>query len=379
MDFKKWEKKVLNLDIYDHIKNNLINLFKICHRQDSLNFIKIKDPELLRIFYNINNYKNILVCFDIEFQSAITNNKKYITTPNMKGDKVARFIRELGGLFFVKDNRYWYYIGHIFINFSPLEAYGFQKKDLRHIESKYASVTNETFNIMEQNEEPFHLERYIKFKNMIDLKKKLMKDYIFKKIVDPQTKKRILNKIEMLNKSTQPESDLRYIEKILYKIQFEIYGKYLNQELIDQLSISNEAYWNDPLVKERLIENKEDIFFDLFKEISNEAIFLVKGRMDFIAMKNSQFLISKNNNLNFDHYYDIETFNGFSSLVCQSSQLENTYKCLIDKKYPSNIKVLLDQIKASIGGIKAHNPLVDSYFTIVVAIIINLGLNQLFI
>ena len=379
MDFKKWEKKVSNLDIYDHVKTNIIHLFKICRSRDSLDFIKIKDPEISKIFYSLNNYKNILVCFDTEFQSAISNNKKYITAKNMKGDCIARFVRELGGLFFVKDCHDWYYIGYIFINLSPLEAFGFKKKDLRHIESKYASVTNETLHIMEQNEESFHLERYIKMDNICDLKKKLVNDYIFKKIVDPHTKKKILKKIETLTRSTQPESDLRYIEKMLYKIQFEIYGKYLNQELIDKLSISNDTYWNDSQVKERLIKNQEDTFFDLFKEISNETIFLVKGKMDFIAMKNSQLLISGKNNINFDHYYDIETFNGFSSLVCKSSQLENTYNCLINKKYPSNIKKLLDQIKGSIGGIKAHNPLVDSYFTIVVAIIINSGLNQLFI
>ena len=175
MDFKKWEKKVSNLDIYDHVKTNIIHLFKICCSRDSLDFIKIKDPEISKIFYNLNNYKNILVCFDTEFQSAISNNKKYITTKNMKGDSIARFVRELGGLFFVKDCHDWYYIGYIFINLSPLEAFGFKKKDLRHIESKYASVTNETLHIMEQNEESFHLERYIKMDNMDDLKKKISK------------------------------------------------------------------------------------------------------------------------------------------------------------------------------------------------------------
>src|SRR5579885_1261526 len=138
MDIKKWKKKIMNLQIYDDIKNNLINFFELFHSENSLSFIKIKDPNLNTAFNNINNYKSLSICLDIEFQASLIkkNTNKYTIFQNEKGDDTAKFIREIGILFFAKqvigsNENIWYYIGHIFVNFDSLENYGFNIMNLR--------------------------------------------------------------------------------------------------------------------------------------------------------------------------------------------------------------------------------------------------------
>jgi hypothetical protein len=97
--------------------------------------------------------------------------------------------------------------------------------------------------------------------------------------------------------------------------------------------------------------------------------------MDLIALRNMSMLI-QNEDIDFEHYYDIETFNGFSNFQYKSSQLENTYKGLIETNiYKTIAKPFFDNIIDDIGD-KAHNPATDSFFTIVVAVTMNLIIND---
>lgn len=118
---------------------------------------------------------------------------------------------------------------------------------------------------------------------------------------------------------------------------------------------------------------------ELMESIIKDSILVIKGKQDIIAIKNSFTLVLNRSGPTMDNNYDIETFNGFSKNMFDSSQLEETYKNIIkyDSYHQTNAKAIFDEIKKDIGD-KAHNPVVDSLFTIVVAVVINIGLNEFF-
>ena len=401
MDITKWKNNINNLHFNENIKNNLITFFEEFHHKTSLSFIPISDPKLIDAFNNINNYKPLSICLDIEFQSAIITNDKYISNETIKNEKSAKFIREIGMLFFIKDQDYnIYYVGNIFLNFKSLADFGFDIKNIRLIGVKYATVTEDTFSKMDNLENKFHIDTLIeplyqkklfgnekKYKSEIkQIINTLSKNYLFNNLLKQNVKDTIFNILGKLQNISNIDNfdnvlkELKYIKKQLNNAQYEIYSKYLNDINQKDFNKLNTLYWNDKLVKDRLniINGKYDVFMKLFKVLSSDSILIVKGKMDLIALKNMFVLIIDKNDLKLEHYYDIETFNGFSSTHYKGSQLEDTYKNLINYEiYKKIAKPLFDQIIINIGD-KAHNPVVDSLFTIIVAIIINLGLNEYF-
>ena len=413
MDIKTWKNKINQLSFNENIKNNIITFFENFHHKTSLSLIPIIDPKLINAFNNINNYKPLSICLDIEFQSAIIDDMndidtndvkgKYILHETIKNEKTGKFIREIGMLFFIKDQNYnIYYIGNIFLNFKSLTEFGFSLDNIKLIGVKYATVTDKTYNKMNNLENEFHIDSLIEplyqktlFENKKQYKSELTKiinilsnNYLFNNLLKQNTKDNIFNILHKLLTIDEFDEfnfdnllkELKYIKKQLNGIQYEIYSKYLNLTGKKSFNQLNDLYWNDKLVKERLkiINTKYDLFMDLFKRLSFDSILILKGKMDIIALKNMYALIFNKNDLIIEHYYDIETFNGFSSMHFNGSQLEDTYKNLIKYEiYEQIAKPLFDQIMVNIGN-KAHNPVVDSLFTIVVAIIINLGLNEYF-
>ena len=76
--------------------------------------------------------------------------------------------------------------------------------------------------------------------------------------------------------------------------------------------------------------------------------------------------------------YDIETFNGFSKMYFNNAQLDTTYYGLTKTDiYNRFAKSFFDDIVKEIGE-KAHNPVTDSLFTIIVAVAMNLIINEYF-
>jgi len=362
MDFEEWKYKINSLNF--SLKSYIVDIFKDFHHPTSLSFIPITDSNLISSFNNINNYKPITLCLDIEFQSAITNSNKYILTQTIKKDNVAKFIRELGMLFFIKDQELnIYYIGHLFLNFESLTKLGFDLKSIKLIGSKYATTVEDVYNKMNHLEDNFKLKPDNKLRN----------NYLFQTLLPKHKRQTILDKL------SDPEQ-LNYVNRQLTQIQHEIYGKYLKDKDYDIFTELNNLYWGDSLVKDRLVlmENKYDVFIELLTHIIDNSVLVIKGKLDIIAIKNSFMLISKQM-IDINYYYDIETFNGFSNTHYKSSQLENTYKGLIETDvYKDIAKPLFDEIIVNIGN-KAHNPVVDSLFTIVVAVVMNLGLNNYFV
>lgn len=399
MDIEKWINNINKLELNFDLKNNIISFFKEFGNKLSFSFIPITDKQTINAFHNVNNYKPLSICLDIEFQSAIVINNKYIYETNIKNDNVAKFIRELGMLFFIRDQKLnIYYIGHIFINFKSLCDFGFNIDDIKLIGVKYATVTSKIHDKMYDMEKLFHIESLtdtlndeILFKNHTKYSKEvdkiinlLSKNYLFVNLLKKRSQYNIIGLLKNLkdtNDFNEIQHKLKSIRKQLNNTQYEVYAKYLNKTDKIIFSQLNELYWNDEFVRKRveLIDGKYEKFMDLFSVLSTESVFVLKGKMDIIALKNMNMLINNKNNLTLNHYYDIETFNGFSNAHFKSSQLENTYNGLIQTTtyQQSETKLLFDEIIVNIGN-KAHNPVVDSLFTIVVAIIINMGLNNYF-
>lgn len=292
-------------------ESNMVQLFNYGNSTRTID--KITDSRLSSVLDIISNYKKIIICFDLEFQNTNFNlsDKNYVASD---GSRSYSFIREFGLLAFIK-KKSWYYIGNIILNFPNL-TYLVDSNSIRYISLTYSSVTKNTEKIMAINDEMF---------------------------------------------------------KDSPKIIFETYPNTCNNNNLQELVLyQNKIYWDDPLVKERTLNLQQaKEFLNLFLSLSNKSIFVLKGQSDIKVIKNqyfSFFNIVKHNI--FKNIYDIELFNGFSNFFFGRATLEKTFigltelpiykQCAFFNKYISNLK--------------AHNPVSDSFYTIVVAVIINLVL-----
>jgi len=390
MDFNQWKNKIGNVNISNVTKSHIIDFFE--EYSNVVSFIEITDMEIKKALKNINSYKPILGCFDIEFQTTILNNPDFITFQNFADEYVAQFPRELGMMMFITDKMNWFYIGHVFINFPSLTEYGFKDNGLRLLKSTYCSVTNKTRSEMEQVESVFNIDSLVNqlldknvFHNPELFKAKLQyvqdliaNNKIFIRFLQDVNLLDFLGTFQYINEYRILEREIAYVKKKLARVQFEIYGKYLSKEYYQQFEDLLDLYWNDQQVQDRIVKNDKQ-FLKLFTDLSNDVLFLVKGKQDFIALRNMiRLVFGSKERANFENTYDIETFNGLSNNFFGNSQLETTYdglKDIIKKTDYNNISRFMDIIGGAIT-IKAHNPVTDSYYTIMVGIIVNVILNR---
>ena len=95
MNYNTWKSKINELELNSDLRDNITTLFSKYSHKDSFSFIPITDKKLVDSFNNVNNYKPLTICLDIEFQSAIVKGSKYIHTDRVHNEKKAKFIREL--------------------------------------------------------------------------------------------------------------------------------------------------------------------------------------------------------------------------------------------------------------------------------------------
>jgi hypothetical protein len=349
---------------------------------NDLQFYKIKNQRIKDAFINIKSYKNVYVVFDIEFQTSIIDKKSnYKIDSSPRGDIIASFPREFGMMVFIRDKlNYVYYLGSTHINFRSLVDSGFNKDDLKYMLSTYTTVSDSTLDRMAKNDKVFKLENELselKDGNYDPLLQsevfKLESDAIQSKVVD------IINELKEVDPYDDEERQrkITIINRSLQRVAFAVYGRYLNKTKAaydDQFK----AYYSDQLVKSRMLGKKQELqFVAAFIDISHDTCFIVKGLRDLDAMSNIGILLKIDKTLDINHIYDIEIFNGFSKMKYGSAQLEATYNGIIGSSvYKKNNEDLNEIITTIIGT--AHNPLMDSYYTLVVALVMNMGLNEYF-
>ena len=71
--------------------------------------------------------------------------------------------------------------------------------------------------------------------------------------------------------------------------------------------------------------------------------------------------------------YDIAFFNDIFRNLCNSAQLENTYHCIIEKNLldpdlNTDLKKIFKSLVLIDKTLVAHNPLVDSFYTLIVGL-----------
>lgn len=381
MDRKKWLSEIDKLDIWPDLKLKIINLMTITN--NNLRFYKIINDNVKNSFINIKSYKNVYIAFDIEFQAVIINNNtdNFKTDVSPRKDDVASFPRELGMLLFIRDKlNDIYYLGSLHINFRWLTEYGFDKDNFKYMLSMYTTVSDATLKEMEKNDEIFRLDHELdKLKK--DNYSALLNSEVFK-LENDKTQSKVIDIIDELKNTKisnyhDKQKKIDAIIRMLQRVAFAVYGKYLNttKSAFDK---QFKLYYSDPLVISRMMtKNQELKFIKAFIDISDDACFIVKGFRDLEAINNLALLLKLDRLLNIEHIYDIEIFNGFSKMKYGSAQLESTYNGVISSDIYKINNQDLNEIINEIGGI-AHNPLTDSYYTLVVAIVMNLGLNDYF-
>lgn len=281
--------------------------------------------------------KTSILIFDIEFQTH--SNDKHLL--------------ELGGILLVKQLNEWYYYGNFHFNLPPVK----NTTKLNLLQSDYINVSKETEKkIIEIEKNYLYHKKLEKYKN------------------EPSKFIKYFNSIENIpvikkKKLKLNENNFNQIIKKVKDISFTL-------KLKDVGSYNFNKIWNlylhDKYVKERTINPNKEWLMSLYETMTN-SLLMVKGNMDLIAINN----LMKQYNLPIlpkkIFVYDIAFFNDIFRKLCNNAQLETTYYCILENKLlDPNLKKDLKKIFKSLvlknKKLIAHNPLVDSFYTLIVGL-----------
>ena len=311
-------------------------------------WLKVIDNKLLLSielpFLKINIKNNYIIIFDIEFLKFKINFKQM------------RSIHEIGGILLIKENEIWYLKCIFHINLPPLE---------KNVNNLY--LLTSTYNTLSPDNDikVKHLENKLLVYNQIINNNSLSDDEIYNLIKNDKISNIYLKKY--LNKMKLPN-----ILKNLNKVKHIIYGndlkKYHKQyKLFTKI---NNIILNDPLVIKRTITNHK-LFLKLTNELFIESYLIVKGIEDLKALKYHSMIL---NIKSYDHsnfnYFDIAQYNNVLFKNCNSAELEKSYQCLEKSNLTQKYNQYFDIIKNFTNN-KAHNPLIDAYYTWIIFNIYN--------
>lgn len=302
--------------------------------------LSIKINKNLNEFYNKLNYQYIII-FDVEFLKFKINSKQIQT------------IHEMGGIILVKENNNWYlkYIFHL--NMPLLQN---DLNNLYLLTSTYNTLTDENT------------------KKVKELENELL---IHPKLIDKQNlsnestiqiiKKNKLSKIYLNNKKikkllqTKKKNYDKFIKE-LGRIKHLVYGNDLinfKKEHKLFLEIIN-IILNDSTAMNRTIQKPYE-FIKLTNELFSKSFLIIKGIEDIKALKNHSILLNLKPQTNLK-YFDISKFNNTLFTKCNSAELEKTFICLEKMNLTQTYNEYYEIVKTFTKE-KAHNPLVDSYYT----------------
>ena len=134
-------------------------------------------------------------------------------------------------------------------------------------------------------------------------------------------------------------------------IQYELFNKITKYILNDTLAI-----------KRRIKKEEQYDFLKITNQLFSESYLIIKGIEDIKALKNHCLLLNRKF-INLEHKFDIANFNQKLFKLCNSAELEKTYVCLEEKNLINNYNKYKKHIVNFTDNLKAHNPLVDAYYT----------------
>lgn len=340
MDY--WKKDIIKY-FPKHLTDHLITFLS---PMKQLNIAPIELSSKLQENLNfIAGYAPIIFIFDIEFQHI----------RKIRG-KESRHILEFGGILLVNYNNNWHYFGSFHFNLPPSTKI----KNLGVIQSTYSSVTPKTEHQMVSLENNYLFYQVLqKYKNDSNKFAELYNYFINSKLAK---KKKILY-IE-----PSPENFNKIIR--LFKDMSFTLGK----NDIGDINFNKiwKLYLTDPNVQFRTIKPNHK-WLNSFYELLKNSVPVVKGNMDLIALDNLMDKYKMDSISDKLHVFDIAIFNSTFRKVCNSAELEKSYWCLIEKQLidsdiEPSLKSIFNNLSLQQKKLIAHNPLVDAFYTLVVAI-----------
>jgi hypothetical protein len=321
-----------NWKIYlDKLNDNNLKNYII----DFLDYIPIKSIKVIELTDNINDIlsaltkKKVIFIYDIEFQNKYRSNQRHIL--------------EMGGIIFLYIESKWVYFSNFHFNLPPMTSIRY----LTVVQSKYGTTTPETNKKITEYE-----KKYLYYRTLQEYINRpvLFKNYYYSLPV------------KIKNIELKQENFPRIVKK--YKdLSFSI-GK---REIGDTLEKVWKLYLQDEWVKNRTITpNKTWVY--AFMKLLNKSLSVVKGNMDLLAINN--LCRTKVHT----SVYDIAMFNDKFRSMCKNAELEESYFCLLEKDYVDKeltnfFTTIYDDLKLKTN--EAHNPLVDSFYTLVVAVVMS--------
>lgn len=304
----------------------------------NLNSFKLNDKiQTILNKMTIESSKTSILIFDIEFQTHFND----------------KHLLELGGILLVKQLNEWYYYGNFHFNLPPVK----NTTKLNLLQSDYINVSKETEKkIIEIEKNYLYHKKLEKYKNEPN---KFIK--YFNSIENIPIIKKIKIKLN--------ENNFNQIIKKVKDISFTLKLKDVGSSNFNKIW---HLYLQDKYVKERTINPNKEWLMSLYETMTN-SLLMVKGNMDLIAINN----LMKQYNLPILPkkivVYDIAFFNDIFRKLCNNAQLETTYYCIIEKNLlDPNLKKDLKKIFRSLvlndKKLIAHNPLVDSFYTLIVGL-----------
>ncbi len=315
-------------------------------------FINKKLHETLSNKYNELTNLQYIISFDIEFLNY--NNVRiiptqidklvkpgYATQTKQNNYERLQTIHELGGLIFEKRKDGWYlnYIFHF--NLIPL---------IKNIKNYYLLTSQ--YNTLSKNT----LEK------VIELEKQLLPEYINIDNINLLGENTIIKKyLPYHNKIT----DINILKKKISKIKYMIKGRDLSKTDYELFRKIITLILNDKdSIKREIKEIKQKKFINLTNQLFSNSYLIVKGVEDIKALRNHTIMLNEEP-VRLTNYFDIAIYNERLFKKCNSAELEKTFLCL---EKVNETQVYNDYYKhiKTFTNLKAHNPLVDAYYTWVI-------------
>lgn len=301
---------------------------------------QIKLDDNIKNKFNKLTFLKYIISFDVEFIRYVIEYKQIQT------------INEMGGIIFIRINNEWYLHAIFHLNLIPIIE---NINQYYLLTSNYNTITEKTYNKVINNEKLLLPEYKINENNYKEI---LLNDPIINLYIKPKEINLLLKK------------DYKIIKKKVEQIKFMIKGNdLLNLPNKYNLFIKNiNLILNDKKVKKRQVTKTND-FIKLTNKLFSISFLIVKGIEDIKALKNHTILL-KQKYILLTNFFDIAIYNKLLFNKCNSAKLEETYFCLKKMNLLNNYEKY-NKIINKFTEFKAHNPLVDAYYTFIIFMILN--------
>jgi hypothetical protein len=273
-------------------------------------------------------------------------------------------ILELGLIIFEKNNDIPILIEHV--NF-PLLI----NANVRLLTSKYCTTTEKTEIAMKELEKQFsiNIRDFESIKN-----KKDMITFIPNKQVKELLKQVVHNNDYTLISSKYTDEKINSMQKAIDKSSFNLFKNRLSNKYSDMFNNIMNLYKNDDLVKKRNVNPKQ--YLEKLREYLSNMTLVHKEDMDILALNNDlrKYNVPVKHKL---YHKDIADYNDILIKKYNTAKLYESYQELKKEYILKDITLkefdekLYETLQVKMPVIKAHNPLSDCYFTVLVFLVMN--------